>query len=78
MSDRDEGTPPERSSAGWTTGKSVAMPQPAITVDVPLGGQRIQRFLDELGSDAPTPAGAPGPASRRQPARRFDRRWSPA
>jgi methenyltetrahydrofolate cyclohydrolase len=57
MSDMDEGTPPERSSAGWTTGKSVAMPQPAITVDVPLGGQRIQRFLDELGSDAPTPGG---------------------
>jgi len=57
MSDMDEGTPPERSSVGWTTGKSVAMPQPAITVDVPLGGQRIQRFLDELGSDAPTPGG---------------------
>src|SRR5204862_6136449 len=57
MSDRDEGTPPERSSAGWTTGKSVAIPQPAITVDMPLGGQRIQRFLDELGSDAPTPGG---------------------
>ena len=60
MSDRDEGTTPERSSAGWTTGKSVAIPQPAITVDMPLGGQRIQRFLDELGSDAPTPAGGPG------------------
>ena len=57
MSDMDEGTPPERSSAGWTTGKSVAIPQPAITVDMPLGGQRIQRFLDELGSDAPTPGG---------------------
>ena len=57
MSDMDEGTPPERSSAGWTTGKSVAIPQPAISVDVPLGGQRIQRFLDELASDAPTPGG---------------------
>ena len=57
MSDIDEGTPPERTSAGWTTGKSVAIPQPAITVDMPLGGQRIQRFLDELGSDAPTPGG---------------------
>jgi formiminotetrahydrofolate cyclodeaminase len=48
---------PERTGDGWSTGASTGLPAPTIAVDVPLSGQRLHRFLDELASDAPTPGG---------------------
>jgi hypothetical protein len=48
---------PERPGDGWSTGASTGLPAPTIAVDVPLSGQRLQRFLDDLASDAPTPGG---------------------
>src|SRR4029453_18841138 len=57
MSDIPSAGAPERPGDTWSAGSSVALPSPAIAVDVPLAGQRLQRFLDELASDAPTPGG---------------------
>ena len=56
MSDTSNVGAPSQGDA-WSTGTSAAIPPPAIAVDVPLAGQRLQRFLDELASDAPTPGG---------------------
>jgi formiminotetrahydrofolate cyclodeaminase len=56
MSEIPSAGEPERSD-GWSTGASPSLPQPTIAVDVPLAGQRLQRFLDELASDAATPGG---------------------
>jgi formiminotetrahydrofolate cyclodeaminase len=57
MSDIPSAAAPERPGDGWSAGSGGALPSPAIAVDVPLAGQRLQRFLDELASDAPTPGG---------------------
>jgi formiminotetrahydrofolate cyclodeaminase len=57
MSDTPNAAAPERPGDAWSTGTSASLPPATISVDVPLGGQRIQRFLDELASDAPTPGG---------------------
>jgi formiminotetrahydrofolate cyclodeaminase len=55
-----EGTPASGEAAaasGWSTPKPQGLPEPTIVVEPPVGSQRIQRFLDELASDAPTPGG---------------------
>jgi formiminotetrahydrofolate cyclodeaminase len=57
MSDIPSAGAPERPGDTWSAGSGGTLPSPAITVDVPLAGQRLQRFLDELASDAPTPGG---------------------
>jgi formiminotetrahydrofolate cyclodeaminase len=57
MSDIPSAGAPERPGDTWSAGSGGALPSPAIAVDVPLAGQRLQRFLDELASDAPTPGG---------------------
>jgi formiminotetrahydrofolate cyclodeaminase len=57
MSDIPSAGAPERPGDTWSVGSAGTLPSPAIAVDVPLAGQRLQRFLDELASDAPTPGG---------------------
>jgi formiminotetrahydrofolate cyclodeaminase len=57
MSDIPSAGASERSGDTWSVGSGGALQSPAIAVDVPLAGQRLQRFLDELASDAPTPGG---------------------
>ena len=47
----------DRPSDGWSTGPTAQLPAQTIAVDMPLSGQRLQRFLDDLASDAPTPGG---------------------
>ena len=44
-------------ASGWSTSSGTNLPPPAIVVEPPVASQRIQRFLDELASDAPTPGG---------------------
>jgi formiminotetrahydrofolate cyclodeaminase len=57
MSEVPGASAPERPGDGWSTGASTGLPSPKIAVDVPVSGQRLQRFLDDLASDAPTPGG---------------------
>lgn len=58
---REEGPAPaqpsEGGAGGWSTSAGRSLPAPAIVVEPPVGSQRIQHFLDELASDAPTPGG---------------------
>ena len=57
MSETPSAGSPERPGDAWSAGPTTQLPPPAIAVDVPLSGQRLQRFLDDLASDAPTPGG---------------------
>jgi formiminotetrahydrofolate cyclodeaminase len=49
--------PGDGGTSGWSTAAGQTLPAPTIIVEPPVASQRIQRFLDELASDAPTPGG---------------------
>ena len=49
--------PSDGGTSGWSSAASQSLPGPAIVVEPPVASQRIQHFLDELASDAPTPGG---------------------
>jgi formiminotetrahydrofolate cyclodeaminase len=58
--DRSESPPSQQGeggASGWSSSASRSLPGPTIVVEPPVASQRIQRFLDELASDAPTPGG---------------------